>query len=89
MRVLSDTAGYQHTECCVCSHLDTHRPSQASVLEETPRGTRTSSRFYITSLKGKCGACRAVGDLEDVASNPLFGKQKGLSLKDRTEGGVK
>ena len=55
MRVLSDTAGCQHTECCACSHLDTHRPSQASVLEEIPRGTRTSSRLYITSLEGKRG----------------------------------
>lgn len=89
MRVISDTAGYQHTERCVHSHLDTHRPSQASVLEETPRGTQTSSRFYITSLKGKCGSCCAVGDLENIASNPLFGKLKGLLLKDRTKGSIK
>lgn len=89
MRVISDTAGYQHTERCVHSHLDTHRPSQASVLEETPRGTQTSSRFYITSFKGKCGSCCAVGDLENIASNPLFGKLKGLLLKDRTKGSIK
>lgn len=52
----------------------------------TPGGTRTTNRFYRTTLKGKLESCCAVGDLENVASNPLFRKLKGFTLNDETKG---
>ena len=52
------------------------------------RNTNFKQTLHNTPRREAWGCC-AVGDLEDVASNPLFAKQKGLLLKDRTEGGVK
>lgn len=71
------------------SHPDTHAQDPLSMpLGGDPERNMNYKQIPHNHPQGKLGSCRAVGNLEDVAYDPLFGKLKRFTMKDGTKGGT-